>query len=446
MAQPADINDFIVRQGTPSKLPGPWGVFKCDPAFFNLEVAPGTLLRRLRSEFESDDLNRAHVTKGKGKRAIILSPPLADNRSFIVAVRPKAEEKPQALLFAGMDKTLGERWVLDAALADHHVRALLERLSRQLLIVSSAEDLAVLTSMGFPAAPAGGLDSLGGKRLELLLKRLGLQAPDNEHAGRERPPGPQSASSKAPLEPIALILVNWSPSRLDLADVPLILQIRDRLRLLEELCGLEFPDFTIWKPTSKHLERLRFCIDNRTRRYIYSALLASLEQSCQTLELSALGPRPEPETLIEAVRELNAYPRTPSFDALMLRSWDRIERLLQKELIEPLLKQAEETADPLEKSLGVQLAGLTGPLHTRLLRLATGAANSGGATGPRGPRGLPKEDLQQILALLDRVQTLTQAVQVCRKNNRFKLASLTRAKKTRPSSERSDSVPTRRPR
>jgi hypothetical protein len=446
MAQPADIYDFIVRQGTPSKLPGPWKVFKCDPAFFNLDVAPETLLRRLRSEFESDDLNRAHVTKGNGKRATVLSPPLADNRSFIVAVRPKAEEKPRALLFAGMDKTLEGRWVLDAALADHHVQALLESLSRQLLIVSSAEDLAVLTSMGFPAAPAGGLDSLGGQRLELLLKRLGLQAPENQRAGREQAPGPQSASSKAPLEPIALILVNWSPSRLDLADVPLILQIRDRLRRLEELCGLEFPDFTIWKPTSKHLERLRFCIDNRTRPYIYSALLASLEQSCQTLELSALGPRPEPETLVEAVRELNAYPRTPSFDALTLRSWDRIERLLQKELIEPLLKQAEETADPLEKSLVVQLAGLTATLHTQLLRLATGAANSSGATGPRGPRGLPKEDLQQILALLDRVRTLAQDVQVCRKNNRFKLASLTRAKKTRPSSERSDLAPTRRPR
>jgi hypothetical protein len=150
--------------------------------------------------------------------------------------------------------------------------------------------------------------------------------------------------------------------------------------------------------------------------------------------------------LIEAVRELNAYPRTPSFDALMLRSWDRIERLLQKELIEPLLKQAEETTDPLEKSLGVQLAGLTGTLHTQLLRLATGAANSGGATGPRGPRGLPKEDLQQILALLDRVRTLTQDVQACRKNNRFKLASLTRAKKTRPSSEHSDSALRRPPR
>ncbi len=162
MAQPADIYDFIVRQGTPSKLPGPWKVFKCDPAFFNLEVAPETLLRRLQSEFKSDDLNRAHVTKGNGKRATVLSPPLADNRSFIVAVRPKAEEKPQALIFAGMDKTLGERWVLDAALADHHVRALLESLSRQLLIVSSAEDLAVLTSMGFPAAPAGGARLSGG--------------------------------------------------------------------------------------------------------------------------------------------------------------------------------------------------------------------------------------------------------------------------------------------
>jgi hypothetical protein len=404
------------------------------------------LLRRLQSEFKSDDLNRAHVTKGNGKRATVLSPPLADNRSFIVAVRPKAEEKPRAWLFAGMDKTLEGRWVLDAALADHHVQALLESLSRQLLIVSSAEDLAVLTSMGFPAAPAGGLDSLGGQRLELLLKRLGLQAPDNEHAGREQAPGPQSASNKAPLEPIALVLVNSSPSRLDLADVPLILQIRDRLRLVEELCGLEFPDFTIWKPTARHLERLRFCIDNRTRPYIYSALLASLEQSCQTLELSALGPRPEPETLVEAVRELNAYPRTPSFDALTLRSWDRIERLLQKELIEPLLKQAEETADPLEKSLVVQLAGLTATLHTQLLRLATGAANSSGATGPRGPRGLPKEDLQQILALLDRVRTLTQDVQACRKNNRFKLASLTRAKKTRPSSERSDSALRRPPR
>jgi hypothetical protein len=151
MAQPADIYDFIVRQGTPSKLPGPWGVFKCDPAFFNLEVAPETLLRRLRSEFKSDDLNRAHVTKGNGKRAIVLSPPLADNRSFIVAVRAKAEEKPRALSLAAMETTL-EGLGAGRALADHHVRALLESLRRQLLIVSSAEDLAVLTSMGFRRA------------------------------------------------------------------------------------------------------------------------------------------------------------------------------------------------------------------------------------------------------------------------------------------------------
>ena len=324
--------------------------------------------------------------------------------------------------------------------------ALLESLSRQLLIVSSAEDLAVLTSLGFPAAPASGLDCVGGQRLEWLRKRLGLQAPDNEHAGRERAPGPQSASNKAPSEPIALILVNWSPSRLDLDDVPLILQIRDCLRRLEELCGLEFPDFTIWKPTAKHLERLRFCIANRTRSYIYTAPCASLEESCQTLELSALGPRPEPETLVEAVRDLNAYPKTASFDALRSRSWDRAERLLQREVIEPLLKQAEETADPLERSLCIQLAGLSGTLHTQILRLATGAANPGGANGPRGPRGLPKEELQQILALSDRVRALTQDVQACRKKNKLKLASLARTKKTRPSLQRSDSAPPTLPR
>ena len=151
MAQPAEIYDFIVRQGRPSKLPGPWKVFKCDSAFFNLEVAPATLLRRLQSKFKSDDLKRAGVTKVSGKHTTVLSPPLADNRSLIDAVRPEAGQKPQALVFAGMDKTLGGRWVLDAALADYHMPALLESLSRQLLIVSSAEDLAVLTSLGFPA-------------------------------------------------------------------------------------------------------------------------------------------------------------------------------------------------------------------------------------------------------------------------------------------------------
>jgi hypothetical protein len=96
MAQPADIYDFIVRQGTPSKLPDPWGVFKCDSAFFNLDVAPKTLLSRLRSEFESDDLKRAGVTKVSGKHTTVLSPPLADNRSLIVAVRPEAGQKPRA--------------------------------------------------------------------------------------------------------------------------------------------------------------------------------------------------------------------------------------------------------------------------------------------------------------------------------------------------------------
>ncbi len=150
--------------------------------------------------------------------------------------------------------------------------------------------------------------------------------------------------------------------------------------------------------------------------------------------------------MVEAVRDLNAYPKTASFDALTSRSWDRAERLLQREVIEPLLKQAEETADPLERSLCVQLAGLSGTLHTQMLRLATGAANPGGANGPRGPRGLPKEELQPILALSDRVRALTQDVQACRKKNKLKLASLARTKKTRPSLQRSDSAPPTLPR
>ena len=87
-------------------------------------------------------------------------------------------------------------------------------------------------------------------------------------------------------------------------------------------------------------------------------------------------------------------------DLYRKENWKAVQEWLQKDLIDPLTKEAEETSDPLVRNQLVLAAGLNSLLHTQLLSLVTTAAAPGGSHGPAGPRGLPEEELKQLLCLI----------------------------------------------
>ena len=174
MVELSDIYQCIVEQGTRSQPPGPWAGNECDAAFFDLLPKPAELVKRLRKKFPVEDLRRAGVVTVGGKKTVRLSPQLAKNPRYILALRRAAGEKPHDLV-AG-SSSLRNR-TLCSLLQDHDVQEMLESTGQQLAVVTTPEDLAVLISKGIPAAPAGAFhfNDLRGPRLKWFRKMLRLR-------------------------------------------------------------------------------------------------------------------------------------------------------------------------------------------------------------------------------------------------------------------------------
>ena len=174
MADLSDIYQFIVEQGTPCTLPGLWAGCECGAAFFDLPPKPSALVKQLRKEFTVEELVRARVVTFGRKNSVRLSPHLAENPWYILALRRAAGEKPYDLV-AG-SSSLRNR-TLSSLLKDYHIKELLESTAQQLVVVTTPEDLAVLISAGIPAAPAGGLhlNELRGPRMKCFRKLLRLR-------------------------------------------------------------------------------------------------------------------------------------------------------------------------------------------------------------------------------------------------------------------------------
>ena len=162
------------RAGHSQSAPRPWAGNECDAAFFDLPLKPAELLKRLRQKFTVEDLRRAGVVTVGAKKTVRLSPQLAKNPRYILALRRAAGEKPHDLV-AG-SSSLRNR-TLCSLLQDHHVQEMLESTGQQLAVVTTPEDLAVLISAGIPAAPAGAFhfNDLRGPRLNWFRKMLRLR-------------------------------------------------------------------------------------------------------------------------------------------------------------------------------------------------------------------------------------------------------------------------------
>ena len=123
MAVFSDIYQFIFEQGTPSTLPGPWAGLECAAALFDLPLKPSELVKRLRKKFSVEDLRRAGVVTVGGQRTVRLSPQLAENPSYIVALRRAAGEKPYDLVAGSC--SLRNR-TLSSLLKDYQIKEMLE--------------------------------------------------------------------------------------------------------------------------------------------------------------------------------------------------------------------------------------------------------------------------------------------------------------------------------
>jgi hypothetical protein len=243
-----------------------------------------------------------------------LAPTLAQNRSYILAVRTPYNEKLVDLIVATGETLSGASSFTTSITERQNYCGIRE--GRRLFVASSAEDRAVLRFLGMPVVPMGAFERLGNVEISQLqsLLREGVlpepqQQPDLAGAGDRRASATgtvqQSVASSDALdderdgsddfpdttdddpsfvEPIRLIFVNWSPARLDTANVPTVLQMARQLRTLDSELKLGLPLYNVmlWEPSSDRLALIRSHLAHGLERDIASKLV-DIDFECKLL-------------------------------------------------------------------------------------------------------------------------------------------------------------------
>ena len=191
---------------------------------------------------------------------------------------------------------------------------------------------------------------------------------------------------------IGLILTNWSLSRLELGDVPPILEYREQLREFEERTELAMDWFGVWSPSPAFLKRLRFSVGQRERTGIADIFRASLDEDCSPLDCSGTGLPPAPATYAEAFLACCASSVDRDFDLFRAEKWKQALKCLQEEWVASILNEARETPDALERKLLYLLASWNGVLHPALLQLRAMSQTAADLNAAGGRAGYPKSN------------------------------------------------------
>jgi hypothetical protein len=370
----AEIREFLRELGTPSRLPEAWAPLPCDPALFDLPKDRAELLRRLLERFTRRELLRARVVQTDSDGRVALCGLLANNDSYLCALQKPRGTQPFDLLAGGGGTLLGKLPML-AALDDEEFLARVEREGGRLLLAQSAADVAIFRSLSLSAAPSHEVEHLGGKDFESFCAKMGLslmgcQAND----GATAPPksGRKRGQATGPRIPKSLILVNWQPSQLTLDDVPVMLEIRSHLLAVAARLGIPLDDFAIWKPSVVWLARLRHALECGDPALVREVALGGFEDDCVMLDRWPLIESQEPRTLVEVISALHA-PQDRLDRRIGAPDRQQLERMVDREVIAPMLKTVDEMTCPLERNLRVALAELSRAFHLGTWQPADGS-------------------------------------------------------------------------
>jgi hypothetical protein len=215
-------------------------------------------------------------------------------------------------------------------------------------------------------------------------------------------------------EPPELVFVRWSPSQLSLAVPEALGQVLSHLGDLHEYLGIDLDGLSVWDPSSQDLQRIRFCLEQGTRRHVRRALLASIDES--SVPLIAPADRASPGDLVSARRQLQEALRKRHSQATEERrqAWQDYQRMLQQELTNPLAEQASAAVDPVQRNYTVAAADIAQLVHAQTMTM-TAKISDQIRDSSEGASPLSAKDVKQLVALTDRLMNLGKEIDQCRR-------------------------------
>jgi hypothetical protein len=379
------IYDALYRASQPATLPGPWRRLACHASFRQLS-AQG--LAEVTQLFSEPDLIAAGVMRSR-EGITEISPLLREPPVLLLFTYRQQESTPYQVIagLRGLGPHVGG---LSAVLQDRQVREWLAEDNGAMMLASSMNDIAILWSGEIPAAPAIGLHDIGGPRFEVLLRQLCDDGSDWPR-GFELA-GCDLASLRATVDPYL--------SRVQ--------------RHLDELNKNLDANINCqwWQPTQARFEQLDFVLKYGTDAQV----IKLLGDSTSDLGL-ARDARQLPDSRAPGLREAfeqqrAAYGRSEVYDRSS--SWQRFHDSIRVNIAEPLLTQAQQTADPQERACLAARAAFTsvalGELHLLANKLALPSQDP-----KHCQASLTDGDLQRALELFNALNDAKQAKKHARK-------------------------------
>jgi hypothetical protein len=406
------VYEAIAKASQAYTLPAPWQNVPCDPAFMRLPTDSAALLAELRKQFPDERLVQAGVVAVDATGSVALIPQIAAGVDPLWAIRCQSDQEVTA--FIAQLHTVGKRdWPLATALRDPKQSEAIVAADGQIIVAYSMPDLAILRSLGMAAVPGSHWRRLSKPQLDFLCQTLGI-AP---HA-----PAPLAASVETITQGAgSLVLANWSMATMDRTDVDAATTSWSHLVELHRYLELSFDDFGLWKPSQQTLKRLEFQLQYQDVRQVHAGLLEGIGQDATAIDVD-LGPkRPVPKSIVEAYRAWRQADRDAVNPVARRKAYDQLCELLDRQRFDPLVEEALRATNPLERNAEIALAETSRLLQPQILLLTEKIRHSIGENGTRAGNTITQEELDQVLALSDRLMALTQGVQACRRNQPAKM-------------------------
>lgn len=389
------VLETYLERCPPFPLGGPWARY-----FPNVRVRrpphdPDAAERALAGAFTAEQLCEAGLAEVGPDGAVSLKPALRDPDGVVVALRGRRGAPFDLLTADGC--VSGRRLPALAALRDRWYRRALARFEGNLVVACTPAALAAYVAAGVPAVPAGGLAEVGGTRILALARRFsgppghreGVSAGDGRDAGEAR------ARWRAARN-LTLVLAYWDAS--DLSREPPAsanLVLTNFFRMNFHLgAGVAA---ALWGPAEDAVAELRSCLVYGLEAHVWASLVSNVARDAHPLPPPPRGVRGRPAPAPDWRAGLAGLPEAARAGADQLwLAQAAADAAFQRDVVDPLFREAEEETDPLERNRLVREATRSGLYFKALVRaegrLAEAAAD--------GALGLSPEMLRQLSDVL----------------------------------------------
>jgi hypothetical protein len=377
----------------------PWDMIPAGPSAFFGPDDPTAALETLLENHSAEALLAAALAIRDVSGNLVIHPFLAKPRTPVVALRDVSTGALRNLMSSDGCPLTPEIPLL-AALHDNETMMTMAATSRQLLVTGNLEDTILLRALGFAAAPIVGFSGLDDYALTVCGELFGWRLESTEREADPRyaeplpyqAPGRQAGSRRiygspedyprpnvqhfGPNAPDSwqLVIVRWSLGALSPREPEAITRALQFLRDLSQYRGLNLCDIQVWAAAPQHIDAIRFALERREPTWVRDAVLGSYEAA--TRVVAATRSPPEPVNVASALKQLqSSYHADSGGKPSSQRQQEALgmyRNIFTTTVIEPLLRDAQQTADPVRRAMAMHFAALTAILDDQMCNCRVG--------------------------------------------------------------------------